>query len=659
MPFWWQRRKRWWRGRRRPFYKRNKYTNKRRKRRPYRRGHRRTYKRRRRRRKKVRRKKQTLPIRQWQPESIRKCKIKGFQTHVLGGEGRQFVCYTDSKYDWNLPTTPGGGGFGVEKYTLQEFYREYKRGNNIWTSSNLLLDLCRYTGHTFKFFRHEHLDFVGTYIRNYPMQLEKYTYANTHPKVLLLSKHHFLVPSLKTKPLLRKSYIKVHIKPPRQMVNKWFFQDSFSETGLFVLKTAVCDLRYKNLGSQSSNQLVSLYFINNQFYQKKNWGHHSSETEPYKPYDKSVTSTSFAGKNYQGKSVTGTIKAETYSESISYKWGWFQKDLMQCVTLSQPQTVAPIIAARYNPTIDTGKGNKVWVSSLFTTTYAPPTTDTELILEDLPLWQLFFGYLSYVVNLKKDKYFLKSYILVFQSPFLEPKVGVGQYFVPIDQTFLQGQNPYGRYSLHTEKDKWFPNVSNQLESINAIVQCGPLIPKLDNQRQSTWELTSHYTSYFKWGGAQPPDYEAADPSQQVQFDVPDKIRKAIQISNPSQSAKGILHTWDFRRGFATETALKRMYENTRTDSDNQISSDTDEQPQKKIPKTNTLTYKDKAQEEEESCLLSLFEENIYQETQDQDLRQLINQQQQHQHNIKLKLLKLISNLKHKQQVMQLQTGLLN
>ncbi len=101
----------------------------RRRRRPtYRRRYYRTHKRRRRR-SKVRRKKKTLLIKQWQPDTIRKCKIKGYITHVLGSEGKQFACYTDTRFDWVPPRTPGGGGFGVEKYTLSFLYDEYLRGN--------------------------------------------------------------------------------------------------------------------------------------------------------------------------------------------------------------------------------------------------------------------------------------------------------------------------------------------------------------------------------------------------------------------------------------------------------------------------------------------------------------------------------------------------
>nr|UHK06833.1 MAG: ORF1 [Torque teno midi virus] len=658
MPFWWQRRKRFWRGRRRPFYRRWKRKPRRR---TYRRKNKRTYRRRRRRRTKVRRKKKTITVKQWQPEYIRNCKIKGYTINVLGGQGRQFACYTDSKYDWNLPTTPGGGGFGVEKYTLQYFYEENKRGNNIWTQSNQALDLVRYTGTTFKFFRHEHLDFIISYSRNYPMILEKYTYAMAHPYMQLMKKHHKIIPSLKTQPTNRKRYYKVKIKPPRQLVNKWFFQDGFSDTGLFTLYSAVIDLRYSNIGKSSSNQLVSIYILNLQFYENGNWGLKSSDTIPYKPRDNSTTTGTYTGKDYKGSNISFNISATTYDTSVSYGSGWFQTKLLQVAMDSTLQNVPAISTTRYNPTIDTGIGNAVWVTSILTKTYAPPTTDTQLYLEGLPLWHLLFGFLNYVNKIKGDKYFLKTYILVFKCKFCEPQNGVSHYFVPIDKTFILGQNPYGRYSYKTDNTKWFPNITNQLEAINEIVQSGPYIPKLDNARDSTWELDSHYISYFKWGGAQHPETITADPSKQADYEVPDKLRQIIQISNPSkQDPKSILHAWDYRRGFATKSALKRMLENAETDTSFQISTDTESTPKKKKKRDNTLPLQEKTQEEEEACLLSLFEENIYQETpQTSDLLNLIQQQQHKQQQIKLDLLKLISNLKAKQKIMELQTGLLS
>lgn len=660
MPFWWQRRKRWWRGRRRPFYKR-KYKTTRRRRKPYRTKYRRTYRRRRRRRKKVRRKRAKLHIQQWQPQTIRKCKIKGIAVNVLGGEGRQFVCYTDSRFDWNLPTTPGGGGFGVEKYTLAYLYLENKRGNNIWTTSNQTLDLCRYTGANFKFYRHEHLDFVVVYDRNYPMALEKYTYAYSHPYNLLQQKHKVIVPSLKTQPHNKRHYIKVKIKPPRQMSTKWFFQEYFSSQGLLTLYSSVIDLRYSHLSCCNSNQLVTFYSLNGQFYKNGNWGYVATATHPYMPYNGAATGN-YTGKDYTGKkTITTEIKTTTYAESVSYKNGWFNPQLLQIAYPTIPSQVAPLIQSRYNPTIDTGVGNQVWVTSLLKNSLGPPETDTQLILEGLPLWQLWWGFLSYVTKKKNDKYFLKTYIAVFKCKYCEPQTGEHHYFIPIDPTFIQGQNPYGRFSVHNDNDRWFPNVSNQLETINNFVQTGPFVPNLDNQKQSTWELKSRYTFYFKWGGGQQPDQIAADPSKQASYDVPDKLRQAVQICNPStQDSTKILHAWDFRRGFITGTALKRILKDSEDDSTNSILTDTSSPPKKRKKKGNSLPLQEEEQEEEENCLLSLFEENTCQEpSASPNLFQLIQQQQQQQQSIKLHLLQLIAQLKKKQRMLQLQTGMLS
>ncbi len=67
---------------------------------------------------------------QWQPDSIRKCKIKGHGCLVLGGQGRQMYCYTNVKTQTVAPKTPSGGGFGYEVYSLNYLYSEYKFQNN-------------------------------------------------------------------------------------------------------------------------------------------------------------------------------------------------------------------------------------------------------------------------------------------------------------------------------------------------------------------------------------------------------------------------------------------------------------------------------------------------------------------------------------------------
>lgn len=71
------------------------------------------------RRHKVRRKLKKINIQQWQPDSIKKCKIKGYSVLVLGANGRQSFCTTNQIKEYPIPKAPAGGGFGSETISLQ------------------------------------------------------------------------------------------------------------------------------------------------------------------------------------------------------------------------------------------------------------------------------------------------------------------------------------------------------------------------------------------------------------------------------------------------------------------------------------------------------------------------------------------------------------
>nr|UHK04114.1 MAG: ORF1 [Torque teno midi virus] len=668
MPFWWGRRKRWWYGRRRrrPF---RKYKRRRPKRRVYRRANRRTYRRRRRRGRKVRRKRKKIHIQQWQPATIRKCKIKGWTVNCLGGHGRQFACYSDNRFNWTPPTTPGGGGFGCEKYTLGYLFDEYLRGNNIWTTSNLYLDLARYTGCKFIFYRHPTLDFIVYYKRSYPMNLDKSTYANCYPYILLKKKHKRIVHSLKRHPQ-GKPYVKIRIKPPQQMSTKWFFQESIADTGLVEIHTAVADLSYSYIGCCNTNQLVSFPILNRQFYELTGWGNASNLTTFgwYMPRGSMPKQFTWKGtdvflKQQQGQiNVPASTGQEQYMYTINYKTGWFQPNLISCFKFNEPssQQVAPVKVCRYNPTRDTGVGNKVWLLSTLNTSYEPPRTDKELIIEGEPLYILLNGFTDYVQKHKKDPTFLQSYYIIIQSDFIEPHTGLDNYHVPIDWNFLKGKGPYGETPTQRMLEKWFPRLEFQQEVINSIVTSGPYVPKLDNQKNSTWELHSQYTFYFKWGGAELPEQETANPRTQGQYEVPDKIQQAIQIADPQlQKAAKNLHSWDFRRSFLTKSAHKRILQDSETDSI--VSTDSQEEITKKKQKLqgNSLQIASHQEEEVQSSLLSLFEEDSSQEPQESNIKQLIKQQKYKQQQLKHNLLTIIADLKRKQKMIQLQTGFLD
>nr|UHM26556.1 MAG: ORF1 [Torque teno midi virus] len=658
MPFWWRRRKRWWYGRR---YQRRRF-NKRRKRRPRyrrRRRYRRAFKGRRRRRKKVRRKKKTLNLKQWQPDCIRTCKIKGIGVHIVGAHGRQFQCFTDIAKQSTPELQPGGGGFGVEKFTLKHLYDENKAGNNIWTASNKFLDLARYLGGYIKLWRHPTADFIVAYSRTLPMKANAYTYPDTYPQNMLLAKHKKIIPSLKTMPG-GKRYVKIRFRPPKMLTNKWYFQESIASLGLLELRSTVCDLRYPHIGCCNTNELVTITGINLDIYRQGGWGnanHPATMTSDwYKPYPNIAHNFKVTVK---GKQETINIKMNDYHASISYDTGWFQTKLLSATAIEN-QTWLFGAAARYNPKIDTGAGNTIWFASILNYSYSPPSTDKDLILSGLPLYELLYGFNNYIQKLKGDPTFLNTYCLFIKSPAILPPLASDKFFCPLDYSFIAGRGPYDSYVTQDMKQKWFPKVLYQQKTINNIVISGPFMPKLENQSLSTWELWSNYCFQFKFGGASLPEPDTVNPAEQGTYPVPTNQQQTVQITNPTKTSPyATLHTWDYRRGLITSKAFKRMCENQQTDTDFQ----TDAEPEKKKKKTslpgNALQTEQQEVQEIQSCLRSLCEESSCQESQEEtNILQLIQQQQLKQQHIKQNLLKLILDLKNKQKMLQLQTGVL-
>lgn len=658
MPFWWKRRRRPWFGRWR--YKTRKTFRKRRRRFPRRRRYRKTTRRRRRR--KVRRKKPKITIQQWQPDSIKKCKIKGYSCLVLGAQGRQYCCYTNETNNWLQPKAPGGGGFGCELITLKWLYNEYVCHNNIWTTSNKYLELCRYTGCTIYLFRHPEIDFVFFYERQPPFELDKLTYTEIHPQNILLRKKKKIILSRKNHPT-GKNYIKVKIKPPKQMITKWFFQKDFQQYGLIKLCAAACDFRYPRIASNGQSTILTLYSLDTNYYNNSNWC--NAKSTPYCPHG--TTSTVYYKYPVKG-GWSGPQKqqyeqtAQGYNDSISYDKGQFKKEIMcgkvyidqACQTPSGSQ---PMITVRYNPQEDTGFGNEVYLTSLFGGHYDKPSLTSDYYMHNLPLWMAFYGYWNFLLKSDHDKGIFTHKMFVVKSKAIRPitQATAQAYYPLIDLDFAKGQLPFDEYLSDNEKLKWYPTAERQTQTINSIIMCGPYIPKLVNITNSTWELDYKYHFFFKWGGPQTTDPPIEDPETRLKYPVPDTLKNTLQITDPEKLIpQSILHDWDFRRGIVTQTALKRMSENLPIDSS--LESDDSDPPTKKRKISKELPCTKEDQEEIQSCLRSLCEKDICQET--QDLQQFIQQQQQQQHKLKRNILKLLTFLKKGQSQLQMQTGLL-
>nr|UHM26491.1 MAG: ORF1 [Torque teno midi virus] len=664
MPFWWRRRKRPWFTNRYRAYRRRRWPKKRR-RRLYkrRRTTRFNSRRRRRRRRKVRRKKPNIIVRQWQPDCIRKCKIKGLGILVLGAEGTQIDNFTITKFDYVPPKVPWGGGSGLENITLEYLFEEYQFKNNIWTTSNIWKNLCRYLYCTLTFFRHPETDFVVAYSRQPPYIFNKYSIPSCHPQQLLLDKRKIIILSTASKPN-GKYEKKYKIKPPKQMLSKWFFTKDFAGQTLLILKGSACQFRYSYLSKTNENMQCTIYSLNPKFFELPDWDH--AQNELYRPYATVPSTYTYEDKDGKTQKLDFTKCAPDYTtpydKSVSYKDGWFSPSFLQARKLigtsGTPKAVHQVIVTRYNPNKDQGTGNKIYCISTLQRSWAPPT-DKDLVIENMPLWLGLYGYFSYISHTKPTDWEL-SHIIVIKSSaiYCFPEIGSCDFYCPIDLDYIKGQKPYGRQITPTEKSRWLPDMTWQKKTLNCIVESGPYIPQYSEETASTWELKYNYSFYFKWGGPLTPGQDIKNPKDLDTYDVPDTIQDTIQIIHPAkQTAENILYPWDYRRGLIKETALKRMCENYSTDTEFQFNT---EEPQKKKQRMGAAPRDPKEETQEmQACLQTLCKKNILQEQEDQTVQQLIHQQQQQQEHIKYSIVKLLMDLKEKQTALQYHTGLLS
>ena len=581
---------------------------------------------------------------------------------VLGAEGTQMDCFTQQRELYVPPKVPWGGGFGVENLTLEYLYEENRFKNNIWTASNIAKDLVRYLGCKIEFFRHKDTDFVVSYSRQPPHKIDKFTYPQAHPQMQLLERHHKVVLSQSTK-LNGRLKVRMKIKPPKQMLTKWFFTKPFSSASLVLLRASAANFRYSHLTGKNQNLQLTIYSLNLAYFQNPGWADASQggSNHGYWPYGTIQFPVQY---KYiaSGTELTGNIPQQAkdnYSYSVGYSTGFFKSQflLAKSVTKGAIQfAVHQCIAIRYNPLIDDGDGNRVYVVSTHQQSWGN-VSDKQFLIEGIPLWLALFGYYSFILTIKPPDY-LQGHVVVLESKALYcyPEIGSCTKYCPLDYKYMQGKLPYDQTITEKQKTYWYPDMHWQKQTLNSIVESGPFIPQYSDETYSTWELKYKYLFYFKWGGPQYPDEPIKDPKDLDTYDVPDTMPKTVQITNPvKQSTESILHPWDWRRGIVKEKALKRMLENLQTDTEYELS--TEETPKKKR-RGAALRNPEEETQEIESCLQTLCKKNICQESQEETLQNLIQQQQQQQQELKFSILKLIFDLKEKQRMLQYHTGLL-
>lgn len=555
---------------------------------------------------KFKKKLQKIKLIQWQPNSIKKCHIKGFLQLFQGGDGRQSNQYTLWKESYTQPHEPGGGGWGIQKLTLGILYEQNNDILNYWTKSNYRLNLCRYLGCRITLYRQPFTDYVFHYFHDPPNNVTKYYYASFHPVKALQLQNKVIVPSFNSMPHKRKQYITIKVKPPKLFKNQWFFQQHLSNIPLIHFTGIAISLTDMFGSSKSTNNNCTINTLNTIFFthpcfqfrqtQQPQYGYTPNASNylwglqnPTIPYNKNKKSQAI----YLGNAMLneeGTPEAESTATKpgswgnpfhFSYLTGSSPtfitnatedpKTFITAETKNQdiPETLFrktnSVIQLRYNPFKDRGKGNRVY----FIPTYMPqhnnwePTTDPDILLENFPLWLMLWGFEDIVKKMGKCPQLDTDWVLVIQSKYVS---GNEPFIVPLTEEFINGQGPYDterEQILPSDYSHWYPSFRYQREVVNDIIKTAPLVNRADH----TKNLQAHikYDFSFKWGGNPSPMENVYDPNSQPITPTPDYQLLLNEITDPNTDIKNMLYQWDTRRDFITTKATERIKQSSSDD----------------------------------------------------------------------------------------------
>nr|UGV36412.1 MAG: ORF1 [TTV-like mini virus] len=549
------------------------------------------------------RKLKKLKLLQYQPNSIKKCHIKGFLPLFQCGNGRQENNYAMYKDSYTPEHEPGGGGWSIQKLSLGILYSLNNDIQNVWTKSNYRLPLCRYLGCTIRCYRQPYTDYIVHYFHDAPRIVPKYYYASFHPTKLLELQNKKIVPSFNTQPHKKKPYVKIKVPPPKLMENKWFFQQYFADHTLIHLAASAISLTNMYGSDRAENNNASFYTLNTTFFQNPyvnlqqpitaNYGYHPNSSNYL--WGLSKAQTPFTNNKrqdaiYLGNSTInepGTEAAENTYNSAGhwgnpFHWEYLTGDSITFITTAtqdpqtwltattknraleatQERTTPNIITVRYNPYKDKGKGNKVYFIPNNSPTHRTwePTSDPDLMFENFPLWIMLWGIEDIVQRMGKAPNINENWLLVIQSKYLSENE---PYYVPLSWNYVHGQGPYAidrseiPASYHA---KWFPKFKFQKEAIHDIVMTGPAVIRPDHVKN--FQAIIHYNFFFKWGGNPSTLENVYDPNSQPGPSTANYLNGPNEIINPETDFRTFLYQWDTRRDYLTQTAAERITESS-------------------------------------------------------------------------------------------------
>ena len=197
---------------------------------------------------------------------MRRCLIKGIVPLVICGHTKWNYNYALHSEDY---TEEGryshGGSLSTTTWSLKVLYDEFLKHHNFWGYPNNQLDLARYKGAKFTFYRHKKTDFIVYFNRKPPFKLNKYSCASYHPGMLMQQKHKILIPSYDTKPKGRPK-ITVRIKPPTLLEDKWYTQQDLCNVNLLQLVVTAADFQHPFCSPQTNTPTTTFQVLKDIYY---------------------------------------------------------------------------------------------------------------------------------------------------------------------------------------------------------------------------------------------------------------------------------------------------------------------------------------------------------------------------------------------------------
>lgn len=176
--------------------------------------------------------------------------------------GRNFAIHSE---DFTSQIKPHGGSFSTTTWSLKVCWDEHQKFMNRWSYPNTQLDLARYMGVIFYFYRDQRTDYIVQWSRNPPFKLNKYSSPMYHPGMMMQAKKKLVVPSFQTRPRGRKRY-RVRIRPPNMFADKWYTQEDLCPVPLVQIVVSAANLLHPFCSPQTNNPCITFQVLKDMYY---------------------------------------------------------------------------------------------------------------------------------------------------------------------------------------------------------------------------------------------------------------------------------------------------------------------------------------------------------------------------------------------------------